>query len=55
MLCKVENKKKDIKLGKYTLIRKKIGKGSFSKIYKAIDNNKKAVAVKIIKKKKYKK
>ncbi len=47
MLCN----KKNIQLGKYKLIRKKIGKGSFSKIYKAVDKNETEVAVKIIKKK----
>ena len=45
------NEKKDVRLGKYKLIRKKIGKGSFSKIYKAVDIHKTEVAVKIIKKK----
>lgn len=51
MLCQKEKDKKKVQLGKYNLIRKKIGKGSFSKIYKALDKNDKEVAVKIIKKK----
>lgn len=37
-------------IGKYRILRNKIGKGAFSKIYKGISNNKE-VAIKIIKKK----
>ena len=38
-------------IGNYKVIKKSIGKGSFSKIYKAYDKNNEIVAIKIIKKK----
>ena len=44
-------------LGDYIIYRNKIGKGSFSKIYRGVlsNNKSKEIAVKMIKKKKYKK
>ena len=41
------------KIGKYTIYRNKIGKGTFSKIYRGLSENKQQIAIKIIKKKKY--
>ena len=44
---------KEVVINNYKFFRKSIGKGSFSKIYKAINkNNDETVAIKIIKKKK---
>lgn len=40
-----------IKIGNYKVIKKSIGRGSFSKIYKAFNNQEELVAIKIIKKK----